>query len=69
MHHWVDTSHNVPKWVANYVTQLYKRYGGSSSSFVDKYWILKGKRFAYKISFEDQGRFTRIFKKKREIQR
>jgi len=63
---WIDAEGKIPEWINNAVKQIYERYGGSSSSFLNKYWILKGKHYIYKIYFEGQGgSLTRIVKKPR----
>ncbi|MDD4876958.1 MAG: hypothetical protein PHQ86_07530 [Dehalococcoidales bacterium] len=63
---WEDTKGNVPRWVEIEVKRIRKCYGGTSSSFLDKYWIVKGHHYIYKIQFLGQGGYlTSILKKRR----
>jgi len=46
---------NIPHWVVSALERIYQKHGGSSSSFLDKYFILKGHHFEYKLTYEGQG--------------
>ena len=44
-----------PRWVNNEIGNIYHKYGGTSSSLVDKAFYLKGNHFEYRIAFLGQG--------------
>lgn len=46
---------NIPHWVLSASERIHQKHGGSSSSFLDKYFILKGNHFEYKLTYEGQG--------------
>ena len=57
----------VPPWVSREIVRIRKRYGGTSSSLLDKYWIIKGHHYVYKISFGGQGGpITYVSRRKRK---
>ena len=46
---------NIPKWVLDAERKISQKYGGTSSSLLDKMFYLKGKHFRYRLSYSGQG--------------
>ena len=62
---WIDTKGKVPHWVKVEVAKIKKKYEGSSSSLVNKYWTIYGKHYKYKVEFVGQGGYTPVIERKR----
>ena len=46
---------DIPRWVLTEEKQIERKYGGTSSSLLDKFFYLKGRHFKYRISYSGQG--------------
>jgi hypothetical protein len=67
---WVNIDKNVPRWVDRECQRIWKRAGGSSSSYLDKYWVIEGHHYVYKVEFSGQGgTFRTVCRKKRHTSR
>jgi len=46
---------DIPRWVLSAERQIYRKYGGTSSSLLNKFFYIKGRHFEYRISYAGQG--------------
>jgi hypothetical protein len=59
---------DIPQWVLSAEKQIERKYGGTSSSLVDKFFYLKGHHYRYRISYSGQGgSIVEIERRKRRI--
>jgi hypothetical protein len=64
---WIDTHGHVPRWVKKECGRIWSQNDKGSESFLNKYWIVEGRHFAYRIEFVGQhGSTTVIYKKRRQ---
>ena len=46
---------DIPNWVLSEEKRIKRKYGGTSSSLIDKAFYLKGHHFEYRITYSGQG--------------
>jgi len=46
---------DVPRWVLDAEREIHRKYGGTSSSLLNKFFYIKGRHFEYRISYAGQG--------------
>lgn len=46
---------DIPKWVLDEERRISRKYGGTSSSLLDKHFFLKGRHFEYRLTYAGQG--------------
>ena len=57
---------DIPSWVKHKADGIHHRYGGTSSSFLDKYWTLTGSYFRYRVYWLGQGGSTLAVSRKKK---
>jgi hypothetical protein len=62
---WEYIDRKIPKWVVRAEKRIRKKYGGTSSSLINKAFYLKGRTYRYRITFAGQGGYIAIIARKK----